>query len=77
MTDNKLETRLEPSLAKKPVELNFTDYSINNFKPDYGNKKKKYYPIFRSGIKGLKLHCVKISGNKFLTQQFWFNGKSD
>ena len=77
MSMDKLDTRLETGLVKKTVELRFTDYSINNFKPDYGNKKNKYHPITDSGIKGLKLLCVKSSGNKFLTQQFWFNGKSD
>jgi len=77
MSLDKLHTKLETGLVKKTVELRFTDYSINKFKPDYKNAKNKYYPIIDSGIKGLKLLCVKSSGNKFLTQQYWFNGKSD
>ena len=76
-TESKLDTSLEPSVSKKTTELKFTDYSINKFKPDYKDKKKKTYPLPGGGIKGLKLNCIKISGNKFFIQNFWFNGKPD
>jgi hypothetical protein len=66
MTKSKLDTGLESSPSKKTLKLRFTDYSIDKFKSDYKDKKKKYYLIFDSEIKGLKLLCVKHSGNKFL-----------
>ena len=68
MTESRLHTRLEPT---------FTDYSINKYKPNYNGKKKVYVKIYDSGIKGLKLSCVKKTGRKYFVQQFWFNGKSD
>ena len=37
MSLDKLHTKLETGLVKKTVELRFTDYSINKFKPDYKN----------------------------------------
>ncbi len=76
-TESKLDTSLEPSGPKKTTELKFTDYSINKFKPNYKDKKKKTYPLPGGGIKGLKLNCIKSSGNKFFIQNFWFNGQSD
>ena len=75
MTKSKLDTGLEPSPSKKTLELRFTNYLINKFKPDYKDKKKKYYLIFDSGIKGLKLLCVKHSGNKFLHNNSGSMGK--
>ena len=68
MTKSKLDTRLEPR---------FTDYSIKNYKPDYNGKKKITVKIYDSGIKGLKLNCVKQTGRKYFIQQIWFGGKSD
>ena len=76
-TESKLDTELEPTSPKKTVELKFTDYSINKFKPNYNGKKKVSEKIIDSGIKGLKLNCIKSTGNKYLIQQFWFNGKPD
>ena len=77
MTNSKLDTGLEPSITKKSEELKFTDYSINKFKPNYELKKKRTYPLTDSGIKGLKLNCVKKTNNKFFIQNYWFNGQSD
>tara|TARA_R110000737_G_scaffold194853_2_gene215926 strand:- start:344 stop:1990 length:1647 start_codon:yes stop_codon:yes gene_type:complete len=77
MTNNKLDTRLEPSSSKKPQELKFTDYSIDKYKPEFKGRKKINAPIKDSGIKGLKLKCVEASGNKFFIQNFWFNNISD
>ena len=65
---SKLDTRLEPR---------FTDYSINKYKPNYNGKKKVCVKIHESGIKGLKLNCIKKTGRKYFVQQFWFEGKSD
>ena len=76
-TESKLDTELEPTSPKKTVELKFTDYSINKFKPNYNGKKKVSEKIIDSGIKGLKLNCIKNTGNKYFIQQFWFNGKAD
>ncbi len=70
-TESKLDTGLEPTSPK------FTDYSINKFKPNYNGKKKVSGKIIDSGIKGLKLNCIKSTGNKYFIQQFWFNGKAD
>ena len=39
-TESKLDTSLETGEAKKTVEIKFTDYSINKFKPDYNGKNK-------------------------------------
>ena len=75
-TKSKLDTELEPTSPKKTVELKFTDYSINKFKPNYNGKKKVNEPFTDSGIKGLKLKCIKSTGNKFLVQNYWFNGKA-
>ena len=77
MTKSKLGTSLEPTGPKKTTELKFTDYSINKFKPDYNGKKKRNFPLNDSGIKGLKLKCVKSTGNKFFVQNFWFDGRAD
>ena len=41
-TESKLDTELEPTSPKKTVELKFTDYSINKFKPNYNGKKKAF-----------------------------------
>lgn len=68
MTKSKLDTRLEPR---------FTDYSINKYKPNYNGKKKVYVKIYETGIKGLKLNCIKKTGRKYFIQQFWFNKKAD
>ena len=77
MTLSKLGTGLEPTGPKKTTELKFTDYSINKYNPDFKDKKKINEPFKDSGIKGLKLKCVKSTGNKFFIQQFWFNKRSD
>ena len=77
MSKSKLDTRLEPTGPKKTTELKFTDYSINKNKPDFKGRKKFNIPFTDSGIKGLKLKCVKSRGNKFFIQNFWFNNVSD
>ena len=46
-TESKLDTELEPTNPKKTVELKFTDYSINKFKPNYHGKKKLASNIFK------------------------------
>ena len=69
MTTGKLDTELEPTSPKKTVELKFTDYSINKFKPNYNGKKKVSEKIIDSGIKGLKLNCIKSTGNKYLADE--------
>ena len=74
---DKLDTKLEPGGPKKPQELKFTDYSIDKYKPDFKGKKKINIPFKDSGIKGLKLKCIESTDNKFLVQQFWFNGRGD
>ncbi len=56
---SKLDTRLEPR---------FTDYSINKYKPNYNGKKKVCVKIHESGIKGLKLNCIKKTGRKYFIQ---------
>ena len=62
MSLDKLDTRLETGIPKKIEELKFTDYSINKFNPNISGKKKTY-PLKDSGLKGLKLICIKARGN--------------
>jgi len=61
MTTGKLDTTLEPTGPK------FTDYSLEKYEPDYGNRKKVVKRILNSGIKGLKLKCIKSTKRKFFS----------
>ena len=58
MTTGKLDTRLEPTGPK------FTDYSLEKYEPNFGNRKIVVKKILNSGIKGLKLKCIKSTGRK-------------
>ena len=71
MMTGKLDTTLEPTGPK------YTDYSIERYEPVYGNKKIIVKKILNSGIKGLKLKCIKSTKRKFFVQNFWFDKKSD
>ena len=56
MMTGKLGTGLVTYSPQKPMELKFTDYSINKFQSDFSTGKKTIRTkILNSGIKGLKI----------------------
>ena len=56
MMTSKLGTGLVTDSPQKPMELKFTDYSINKFQSDFSTGKKTIRTkILNSGIKGLKI----------------------
>ena len=77
MINDKLGAELESTGPQKPIELRFTDYSINKYKPNFKGKKEIKVPIIDSGIKGLKLKFLKSKRSKFFIQNFWFHNVSD
>ena len=72
MMTGKLGTGLVTDSPQKPMELKFTDYSINKFQSDFSTGKKTIRTkILNSGIKGLKIktfslfNFFKIYGSRY------------
>ena len=60
----KLGTGLVTDSPQKPMELKFTDYSINKFQSDFSTGKKTIRTkILNSGIKGLKISQSNTTKN--------------
>ena len=78
MTKSKLYAGLITDSSKSPIELKFTNYSINNYQSDFSQGQKTVRTkILNSGIKGLNISQSITTKRKYFVQQFWFNTRSD